>query len=253
MNTSYPVVKLSGKALSDTQALGRLFASLKEAPAVVVHGGGVEVDALFKALGVKVEKKDGLRVSPASQMPLISAALCGQCNKKVQSLAIAAGLDAVGLLCSDGGTLGVTMAGGDLGFVGVPHEGSPAFLMALLGMGVTPVVCSLAFDAAGQMYNINADDAASELACMLKAPIYYISDVPGVLSKDKSLIEEIDSKKAAALIADGTISGGMAVKVRSALKASERSGQAVCIGSIADPGLSTAIAARRRLGTAVSV
>ena len=251
--SSYPVVKLSGKALADPQALKSLFASLKDAPAVIVHGGGVEVDALFKALGVKVEKKDGLRVSPASQMPLISAALCGQCNKKVQSLAIAAGLNAIGLLCSDGGTLGVTKAPGDLGFVGVPHEGDPEFLLKILSMGITPVICSLAFDKAGQMYHINADDAASELACMLKAPIYYISDVPGVLAKDRSLIEEIDSQKAVALVADGTINGGMAVKVRSALNASARSGQAVCIGSVSDPALSTAIAARRRLGTAVSV
>jgi acetylglutamate kinase len=254
MNTSaYPVVKLSGKALADTQALSALFASLRQAPAVIVHGGGVEVDALFKSLGVKVEKKGGLRVSPASQMPLISAALSGQCNRKVQSLAIAAGLNAVGLLCSDGGTLGVTQADPELGMVGVPHEGSPEFLGALLSAGITPVICSLAFDKAGRMYNINADDAASELACMLKSPLYYISDVAGVLSKDRQLVPEINSEKAAALIADGTITEGMAVKVRSALKASERSGQAVCIGSVSDPALSTAIAARRRLGTAVSV
>lgn len=254
MNASlYPVVKLSGKALADTQALKALFASLKDAPAVVVHGGGVEVDALFKALGVKVEKKNGLRVSPEEQMPLISAALCGQCNKKVQSLAIASGLNAIGLLCSDGGALGVTKASADLGMVGVPHAKSPAFLLSLLSSGITPVICSLAFDEAGQMYNINADDAASELACMLGSPLYYISDVRGVLARDGSLIEEIGPEKAQALVADGTITEGMAVKVRAALSASRRSGQAVCIGSISDPSLASSIASRRRLGTAVSV
>lgn len=250
--SKFPVVKLSGKALADPRALGDLFASLRNEPAVIVHGGGIEVDALYKALSLKVTKKNGLRVSPASEMPVISAALSGQCNKKVQSIAIKAGLNAIGLLCSDGGMLTVTQADPELGMVGVPHLGKADFLLSLLSNGITPVICSLAFDSQGQMYNINADDAASELACLLKSPLYYISDVSGVLSKDGALITDINSDLADRLIADGTISGGMTVKIKSALSASERSGQAVYIGSVSDPNLDVAIASRRRLGTAVS-
>ena len=83
------VLKLSGKALDSTAELLALFKKASGRRLVVVHGGGVEVDALFSSLGLKVEKKDGLRVSPKEQMPYISAALCGMCNKKLQSLAIA--------------------------------------------------------------------------------------------------------------------------------------------------------------------
>ncbi len=244
------VIKLSGKALGAEAQLRALFAAVKETPLVVVHGGGVEVDALFKALNLKVEKLNGLRVSPREQMPYISAALCGQCNKRVQALAIKSGLNAVGLLASDGGTLDVSMLDPKLGMVGRPAPRSGDFLNSLLKAGITPVLCSLCMDAQGDLYNVNADDAAAAVAALLKAPLYFLSDVKGVLGKDGQLIESLDAQKVAALTADGTVTEGMAVKVRSALDAAKQTSCPVYIGSVFDPDLASAIAQRRRLGTA---
>ena len=111
------VVKLSGKALGGVEELSKLFTACRGQKLVVVHGGGVEVDALFKALNLEVKKKNGLRVSPREQMPYISAALAGMCNKGLQALAIKNGLNALGMLASDGKTITVRHLSKDLGMV----------------------------------------------------------------------------------------------------------------------------------------
>ena len=91
MSDNTVVVKLSGKALGATDELSALFKAACGQKLVIVHGGGVEVDALFKDLNLEVIKKDGLRVSPQEQMPYICAALAGMCNKSLQALAIKSG------------------------------------------------------------------------------------------------------------------------------------------------------------------
>lgn len=247
------VVKLSGKALGAQKELAELFSALKNTPAVVIHGGGVEVDELFSALKLKIEKKRGLRVSPAEHMPYICAALAGQCNKHLQSVATAAGLQALGLLASDGSLLKVTKLSEDLGMVGKVEGGDPAFTDMLLERGMTPILCSLCMDAQGQIFNVNADDVASAVASLLKAPLYFISDVKGVLDPNKELVPELTEADCQKMVADGVISEGMAVKVNSAFKAAHATHSPVYIGSIFDPSLSSAISARRRLGTALIV
>lgn len=245
------VVKLSGKALSAGSELRSLFEAMRGKRVVVVHGGGVEVDALFKALDLKVEKKNGLRVSPKEQIPYIVAALAGQCNKRLQSLAVSAGLDALGLMASDGHTLKVAQLSQELGMVGRVSPDSCAFLELLLSHGHTPILCSVCMDDAGEIFNVNADDAAAGIAALLNAPLYFISDVKGVLDGEKNLIPELDAERIDSLIADGTITEGMAVKVRSALEAASFTHAPVYIGSIYDPELASAVSARRRLGTAL--
>ncbi|MGN0915234.1 MAG: acetylglutamate kinase [Succinivibrio sp.] len=243
------VVKLSGKALAGVEELSALFSQAAGHRLVVVHGGGVEVDALFKALDLKVEKKDGLRVSPKEQMPYICGALAGMCNKGLQALAIKNGLKALGILCSDGNTMSVTQLNKELGMVGVVEPQSPDYLNMLLDNGYTPVIASLALDGNGDLYNVNADDAALAIARVLNAPLYYISDVPGVLDKNGNLIESLDEAKVDALIADGTISGGMTVKVKSALDATRLIKKSVYIASYKDLDLATNLLSRRPLGT----
>lgn len=243
------VVKLSGKALGGIDELSKLFKAANSHRLVVVHGGGVEVDALFKALKLEVVKKDGLRVSPKEQMPYISAALAGQCNKSLQALAISNGLNAIGILASDGKTISVSQLSADLGMVGAVEPGDGKFLNLLLDNGYTPVIASLAHDDNGELYNVNADDAALAIARVLNAPLYYISDVPGVLDKNGNLIEELDEEKMNALIADGTISGGMTVKVKSALDATKLIKKNVYIASYKDENLAMNLISRRPLGT----
>ncbi len=245
------VVKFSGKALGATEELVKLFSSLRGTRTVIVHGGGAEVDMLFKALSLKVEKKNGLRVSPKEHMPYICAALGGQCNKHLQSVAQRAGLNAVGLMASDGGMLKVSQLSEDLGMVGAVKSGDPRFLNTLLDSGMTPVLCSLCMDEQGDIYNVNADDVAAGIAAMLKAPLYFISDVPGVLDDKKALIPQLGLKQSEELVVQGVITEGMAVKVRAAFDVAKQINATVYIGSVYDPDLSSAVSMRRRLGTAL--
>ncbi len=249
MNTA--VIKFSGKALGAHEELNKLFKSLRGTRSVIVHGGGTEVDALFKALSLQVLKKNGLRVSPKEQMPYICAALGGQCNKALQSQALNAGLNALGLMASDGGTLKVRQLDPSLGMVGSVSAGDIHFLNMLLDAGMIPVICSLCADEKGEIYNVNADDVASALASMLKCPLYFVSDVCGVLDGEKKLIPSLSSKECNALVKAGVITEGMAVKVKSAFDAAAVTHAPVYIGSVFDPDLSDAISMRRRLGTAV--
>lgn len=247
------VVKLSGKALGGVEELSKLFTACHGQKLVVVHGGGVEVDALFKALNLEVKKKNGLRVSPREQMPYISAALAGMCNKGLQALAIKNGLNALGMLASDGKTITVRQLSEDLGMVGAVEPNDKKYLTLLLENGYTPIIASLAHDDNGDLYNVNADDAALAIARVLNAPLYYISDVPGVLDKEGKLIDELDENKVNALIADGTIYGGMTVKVKSAIDATKLIKKPVYIASFKDPNLAKNLISRSRLGTVFNV
>lgn len=253
MSNNTVVVKLSGKALGAVEELSALFKAAKGQKLVVVHGGGVEVDALFKALDLEVIKKDGLRVSPKEQMPYISAALAGMCNKSLQALAISCGLNALGMLASDGKTIKVEQLSKDLGMVGKVEPNDAKYLSLLLDNGFTPVIASLAHDDNGELYNVNADDAALAVARVLKAPLYYISDVPGVLDKEGKLIDELDENKVKALIEDGTVSGGMIVKVKSAIDATKLIKKPVYIASYKDKDLVNNLLSRQRLGTVFNV
>ncbi|MCR5535988.1 MAG: acetylglutamate kinase [Succinivibrio sp.] len=244
------VVKLSGKALSGTAELSRLFSRSLGHKLVLVHGGGVEVDSLFEALKLKVEKREGLRVSPREQMPYISAALSGMCGKKLQGLAVGSGLNAVSLLCTDGHTLKVSLKDPALGMVGSVEPSEADFLVNLLRAGVTPLLCSLGLDAQGQLYNINADDVAEAVAVLLHAPLYLISDVKGVLDAKGQLLESLDEQSCEDLIRTGVITEGMAVKVRSALRASRLIKKPVYIASYRDEQLADRIFSGQGVGTA---
>ena len=253
MSDNTVVVKLSGKALGATNELSALFKAACGQKLVIVHGGGVEVDALFKDLNLEVIKKDGLRVSPQEQMPYICAALAGMCNKSLQALAIKSGLNALGILASDGKSIKVEQLSKDLGMVGKVEPNDAKYLQMLLDNGYTPVIASLAMDDEGKLYNVNADDAALAIARVLKAPLYYISDVPGVLDKNGNLIPELNESLVNTLIADGTISGGMTVKVKSALQATVQIQRPVYIASYKDKDLVQNLLSRQRLGTVFNV
>ncbi len=252
MSDNTVVIKLSGKALGATDELGALFEACRGQRAVFVHGGGIEVDSLFEALHLEVVKSHGLRVSPKEHMPYICAALGGMCNKNLQSQALKHGLNALGMIASDGRMLKVEKLSEELGMVGRVSPCDASYVSLLLDHGYTPVIASLAFDENGDLFNVNADDVACAVAALIGAPLYFISDVPGVLDKNGTIIPSLDSQKVAALIADGTISGGMEVKVKSALEASQAIKKNVYIASYKDPHLTEILSSRRSLGTTFS-
>lgn len=231
------IIKLGGVLLDSEEALERLFTALDvyrqehQRPLVIVHGGGCVVDELMKQLALPVVKKNGLRVTPADQIDIITGALAGTANKTLLAWAVKHKINAVGLSLADGGSVAVTQLDPALGHVGHALPGSPELLNTLLNAGYLPVVSSIGITAEGQLMNVNADQAATALAATLGADLILLSDVSGILDGKGQRIAEMTAQKAEQLIAQGIITDGMVVKVNAALDAARTLGRPVDIAS----------------------
>ena len=231
------IIKLGGVLLDSEEALERLFTALDvyrqehQRPLVIVHGGGCVVDELMKQLSLPVVKKNGLRVTPADQIDIITGALAGTANKTLLAWAVKHKINAVGLSLADGGSVAVTQLDPALGHVGHALPGSPELLNTLLHAGYLPVVSSIGITAEGQLMNVNADQAATALAATLGADLILLSDVSGILDGKGQRIAEMTAQKAEQLIAQGIITDGMVVKVNAALDAARTLGRPVDIAS----------------------
>jgi len=192
---------------------------------VVVHGGGPQISALMDRLGKQATFHNGLRVTDAETMEIVSMVLLGTVNPMLVSSINTAGANAAGVSGQDMGLFQCVQRDPALGFVGDVVNVNPAAVRGLLDDGVVPVVATLGTDDKGQSYNINADTAASALAVALKATkILFLTDVAGVLhnpSDAESLISTLTPREATELQASGVISGGMIPKVESCLHAVE--------------------------------
>lgn len=253
-NNAPLVIKLSGKALVAEAELERLFRALSEAKRsfLLVHGGGVTADAIMKAMNFEVRRINGLRVSPAEQMPVIGGALAGTASLALRGAAARAGLMPLGMLVTDGGIAEVVPQDPELGRVAKTKAGSQEAkerLFGLLAGGWIPVISSVGLDKDGALWNINADDAALSVAELLRAPLVYLSDVRGVLDGEKKLIEKLDAVTSERLIAEEVITEGMAVKVRAALEAARLTGAPVSIASIFDESLPQLLSQGKFAGT----
>ena len=252
------IIKLGGALLECDEALGALFDGLTQffeqqhRPMVLVHGGGCLVDDLLKGLGLTSTKKNGLRVTPFEQIPVIAGALAGTANKQMMAKAIQHGIKTVGLCLADGGLCNVTQLDPDLGAVGDCKPGDASLLQALLDGGFLPVISSIGITAEGQLMNVNADQAATAIAEALGADLVMLSDVSGILDGKGQLIPEVTQEKADELIAKGVITGGMEVKVKAALHAAESLGRPICVASWRYPELLSKLLAGGDVGTRIS-
>jgi len=235
------VVKYGGHAMG-AEHLAREFARdivLLEQTAinpVVVHGGGPQIEAMLKKVGVQSQYAAGLRITDAKTLEIVEMVLAGSINKQMVGYINAAGGKAVGLCGKDGNmvvarklTRTVVDPGSaiervvDLGFVGEPEKVDTTVLMQILGRELIPVLAPVAAAADGGTFNVNADTFAGAIAGALKAKrLLLLTDVPGVLDKSKNLIKQLSADDARRLIADGTISGGMIPKVETCIDALER-------------------------------
>ena len=226
------VVKYGGHAMGEehlAQEFGRDIALLKQVGVnpVVVHGGGPQINAMLKRLAIQSTFIDGLRVTDAAMVEVVEMVLAGTVNKYVSNLITRAGALAVGICGKDGGMIRARKLTRtkkdpgshieqvlDLGFVGEPEHIDVRVIHALTGGGLVPVIAPVGVDADGQTYNINADTVAAAIAGALNATrLLMLTDVPGVLDKNKRLIPELTLADVKARIADGTITGGMIPKV----------------------------------------
>lgn len=242
------VVKYGGNAMGDPE-LGQAFARditlLRQSGVnpVVVHGGGPQIGKMLQRLNIVSEFKGGLRVTDKATVEVVEMVLAGAINKEIVQMINAEGGRAVGLCGKDGNLVTArklkrTMVDPDsniesvidLGFVGEPAKVDPTVLKLVLKEAIIPVVAPVAHGEDGETYNINADTAAGAIAGSLNAKrLLFLTDVPGVLDKEGNLIKQLTVSKARALMADGTISGGMIPKVETCIEALERGVEGVVI------------------------
>ncbi|QOI99198.1 MAG: acetylglutamate kinase [Phycisphaeraceae bacterium] len=264
------VIKIGGSTLEDVGRLGTLWRAIAEASSgsggrsgrglVLVHGGGKAVDSLLGRLGMPVERRDGLRVTPKDQIGIVAGVLRGEVNAMLvgafNAAAAGAGVAsrAVGLCLGDGGMVECRRASEALGCVGevMEGEGGGGVLRVLLAAGYVPVVSSIGMGADGGLLNINADDAASGIARVLGATrLVLLTDVEGVRGADGAVVPTLTPASAGRLIEAGVVKGGMAVKVRSALSAAQKTGAKVVILSGEGPGPLAAYISGEKVGTEI--
>ncbi|EAL52354.1 acetylglutamate kinase [Campylobacter upsaliensis] len=189
---------------------------------VIVHGGGKDISKLCENLGVKSEFKNGLRISDQETTKIAEMALL-QINKNLVQNLECLGVKAIGICGKDAGLLHCVKKDEDLGFVGEISKVKVGILNELLEKDFLPVIAPVGMDENLNTYNINADDAACELAKALKAEkLVFLSDIAGLYRnyEDKSsLISKISLREAKELL--GSLQGGMLVKLRSCIDACE--------------------------------
>ncbi|WP_277970010.1 acetylglutamate kinase [Sphingomonas echinoides] len=234
------VVKYGGHAMGDPEA-ARDFAEdvvLMKAVGinpVVVHGGGPQIGAMLKRLGVESRFVDGLRVTDAETARIAEMVLAGSINKEIVGWIGQAGGRAVGISGKDANFVTAVKVGRetpdtlqgierhvDLGFVGTPVGVDRRIIDTLSEAGIIPVIAPIAIGTDGHTYNINADTMAGAIAAALGAErLFMLTDVVGVLDKQKDLVTDLDPAGVARLRADGTISGGMIPKLETCVHAVE--------------------------------
>jgi len=239
------VVKIGGALLenaSDNRAAFEGLVALHRAQPggiVLVHGGGAQVDRQLKRVGIETPRIEGIRVTSREAIEQVVGVLAGSAHMQLLGILASLGARPVGLSLSDGGLCAcrrTTKYAFDPGEVGEIVGGDATVARTLLVAGFMPVVNSIGLSPEGDPLNVNADEAACAIARVAHASgLLLLSDVPGVLDASKSLLAELDAAQIEALIADGTISGGMIPKVRSALDAAAAAGCPVTIASWREP------------------
>ena len=232
------VVKYGGHAMTD-EALRHSFARdmvlLKcvGVRPVVVHGGGPQIDATMKRLGIQAQFVAGLRVTDAETMDIVEMVLGGKLNKEIVALINLHGGQAVGLSGKDANLIMATKKqlyrpltpGGspeliDLGQVGDVKTINTGILDVLGSQGFIPVISPTGVGEQGESYNINADTVAGDIAAALHAEkLLFLTDVAGILDGDKKLMPTLNPDDVQTLTQNGVIDGGMLPKVEACLHA----------------------------------
>ena len=229
----YGGAAMEGEALKSSFARDIVLLKLVGVNPVVVHGGGPQIGRLLRRIGKESRFVEGMRVTDAETMDVVEMVLGGLVNKEIVNLINGHGGNAVGLTGKDGGLIlarKLTMTRSrpeldapeiiDIGHVGEVASIDTGVLEHLARGDFIPVIAPIGVGDEGMSYNINADLVAGKLAQALEAEkLMLLTNTPGLLDRDGALIPWLDVKGVEALIADGTIAGGMLPKVRCALDA----------------------------------
>lgn len=221
------VIKYGGNAMRDAHLMRGVIRNVLLMQhvgirAVLVHGGGPEIDRWLERLGIAKRVENGLRVTDEETMEVVEMAL-SRTNKGLVAEVQQAGGRAVGLSGRDGALLTAEPVSESLGRVGEVIAVDIAPLTMALAAGFVPVVCSVASDTKGGSLNVNADSAAASIAAALHASkLIVLTDIDGVLADRTdagSLISSLPPAEARRMIADGRADSGMIPKLEAALHA----------------------------------
>lgn len=210
---------------------------------VVVHGGGPQIGSMLKKLGVESTFVDGLRVTDKATAEVAEMVLSGAINKEIVRWISGAGGKAIGISGKDGGLVTASKVQRttkdpgsqieqvvDLGFVGEPKSVDTSVIKTISDAGMIPVIAPIAVGEDGETYNINADTMAGAIAAALGAArLFLLTDVAGVLDKNKQLLTDLRPADIAKLQTDGTISGGMLPKLETCIHAVEAGCEAAVV------------------------
>jgi acetylglutamate kinase len=229
------IVKYGGHAMTEgvTEDFAQDIILMKQTgmDPVIVHGGGPQIGQMLDRLSIKSTFVDGLRVTDEAAISIVEMVLTGSINKQIVSGINAAGGRAVGVSGKDGNFIvarklermkidPTTLESKpvDLGFVGVPEKISPEVIRRIMQSDLIPVIAPIGAGEKGETFNINADTVAGAVAGAMQAErLVLLTDVEGVLDRDRKLIPKLSIAEAQALIEDGTIRGGMIPKIETAI------------------------------------
>ncbi len=241
------VIKFGGHAMGSpelTEAFAQdiVYLKLSGINPIVVHGGGPQIAAMLKKLEIKSEFKHGLRVTDKPTVEVVEMVLAGAINKEIVSAINRQGGKAVGISGKDANLMiakkitempdpeSNIMKAVDIGYVGDPEEVNPHIVEVISKSDLIPVIAPVGVARDGQTLNINADTFASALAARMKAKrLLLLTDVEGVLDKDKKLIDKLTIEQARKLMRNGTITGGMIPKIEGCIEVVEAGVEAVVI------------------------
>jgi acetylglutamate kinase len=231
------VIKIGGRAQGDPQLIANLAAATGRGESlVVVHGGGDEVSALQRRLGLEPQFRGGRRVTSVEDLDLVRMVLSGATNKRLVAQLISAGVRAVGVSGEDGPLLTARITDPDFGKVGGAITAHPTLLTHLWSGGFIPVVSPVGRDvddSKGGGLNVNGDDAAAAIAASLGADeLLLVADVAGVRDDAGAVIPELNETSARALIVGGVAKGGMAAKLEAGVLALRGGARRVRIGDL---------------------
>ncbi|WP_427969135.1 acetylglutamate kinase [Altererythrobacter sp.] len=242
------VVKYGGHAMGNPEAAQDFAEDIVLLKAVginpvVVHGGGPQIGAMLKKLGVESTFVDGLRVTDKATAEIAEMVLSGAINKELVGWIANAGGKAIGISGKDGGLVTAKKVerttkdpesnierAVDLGFVGEPEQVDTTIIDTAVAAGMIPVIAPIGAGDDGHTYNINADTMAGAIAAALGAArLFLLTDVPGVLDKQGALLTDLTPGRIAELEGDGTITGGMIPKLQTCVQAVEAGCEAAVV------------------------
>lgn len=222
------VIKYGGNAMQSEELKKAVMSdvvllSLIGIKIVLIHGGGPEITDMLAKVGKKSEFVNGLRVTDKETADIVQMVLSGKVNKSLVSLIENSGGKAIGICGCDGKMIQAKSQNPELGFVGKITDIDIKPITDLLELGYIPVISTVGCDDEGNIYNINADTAASRIAGKLKAESFIsMTDIPGVLrdkDDESTLITTVRTEEAPELIKQGIISGGMIPKINCCIEA----------------------------------